>query len=189
MNARNIQFRYDEKLAEEVFSNIVSSKKALRILAGMILDICESANGLNPLGWEVTLEKDSICVNVGRIALMIVGNKYGVAAEDVNFYCGSVNPDLKRRFMRIKTYKELYQSVPVPGAVLPLRISEVAKLTNREVSLITDSQLNLVEESCELRRGLSLWHRSHSPAVIEYFNRLCSRDVPQPQYIIDPHPQ
>ncbi|MBK6798708.1 MAG: DUF3883 domain-containing protein [Acidobacteria bacterium] len=188
MNSNNIQYRYNVKKAKDVFQNLVSSEIALQVLAGMILNICECANKLNPFGWEVTLEDDSLCVNVGQIAMMIVGKKHGIPAGEVDFCCGLMAQGLNRRFKNnIKSKKKMYESVPVPGADLSLPISEVAKLTNREISLITQSQLTLVKEACERRHGLIKWYRSHSPAVINYFNQLCSREVPQPLYAKDDH--
>lgn len=181
--------RCDELKATEAIRNFVTNTKALRNIAEMVLDICEHANDSNPRGWEVTLQKDSLCVNVGQIAIMIIGNKYGVAADRAQLYCGEGAQDLKARFdNNIRIKKKLYPSVPIPGGILDLLISEFSDLTARERDRITQSQLNLVDEANRRRKGLTKWHQSHSRAIIDYFNGLCKREVPQPGYWVEPKP-
>ncbi len=172
MPTNSNRHRYDVAAAGSVLRSIVPDPDALRSIGSLVADVCQRASDAAPNCWEVTLQKDALRVNVGQVAVFSIDKSHV-------FLC---TEPIRSRPRNLLSYwsrrgQAVYPAVPVPSVALRF-------VHTRTVTLERDihrALLRFVDQAAAWKSS-SPWKTAHSPAVIDFFNSLCSRSVCQPAY-------
>jgi uncharacterized protein DUF3883 len=170
--AKKNRHRFDAAAAGAVLRSIVPDPDALRLIGRLVLDVCQRASDAAPNCWEVTLLPGVLRVNVGQVAVVSINKSWVILCTE----------PLRTRPKNLQSYwsrrgQAVYAAVPVPSVAL--RFAHTRTLTlEREIHR---ALLRFVGQAAAWKSS-SPWKRAHSPAVIDFFNSLCSRSVCQPAY-------
>lgn len=166
--------------AAEIIQKLIPEEKDKKTCLEFLANSISIAHALSPDRWGVTLKKNLIRLNVGRI-------------ETISFM-----PDVLRCLLDLDTIPsklwndEIVNLAPdendpkigfyksVPKSVLCVMLFED---TEKVIPIIQDSHRILVENSSQTSRQ-SMIKDAHSPAVIDYLSSYLGRDIPQPAYFL-----
>lgn len=162
--------RDSEGYAARVFQELYPSSAQLRFATLFIADLIARAASTTT-AWSVTLNPDSVRLNVGRVRLL------NLSAEQI-WFCAMDEPSVGRR-PGVRTYAQgrfVYASVHVPSRSYAVDTTRVTRLPR----ILREAALLYVNEAAVRRKGLPLWEKAHSPGVLLFLEGLLDRKLPRP---------
>lgn len=171
-HAKSNRHRFDATAAGAVLRSIVPDADALRSIGRLLLDVGQRASDAAPNCWEVTLKRGVLRVNVGQVAVVSIN-------KTLAFLC---TEPLRSRPRNLQSYwsrrgQAFYVAVPIPSVALWFKHTRAETLEPD----IHRALLRFVDQAAAWKSS-SPWKSAHSPAVVDFFNALCSRSVCQPAY-------
>lgn len=156
--------------AARVFEELSPSLPARRAASRFLAEILTHA-GARTSSWSVTLDSDSVRVNVGpvRVASLAKGGLWFCATV------GNFSPLPSSIQVDRSLKKVAYRSVPVPSRGYLVDASQVRMLP----ALLRRAALEYVEEAACRRGGRSPWIRAHSPGVLEFLESFLGLQLPR----------
>lgn len=162
--------RTKESYAAAVFENLFESASARRAAAKLTADVLRAA-GETTSAWSVTLDTDSVRVNVGPVRLFVL-------ASERTWFCAtkSFGSSLPEGITAVRGTSPVYASVPVPSRSYAVS-SEALKRIPRG---LRRALLDYVAEAGARRSGKSLYQKSNSPGIMRFLESYLGIDLPRP---------
>lgn len=163
------------QVIEWIFPDPAIRKYCMEFLADLIVYV----NSLAPNKWGITLLKDRLHLNIGKIAFYGPKRKYlwlGIATNNLS---------QEQRDILIKDFNwdfnNTYKSIPnsTDGNILHEDLEKV-------LPMLKPHFMELIKRVDRVSGQLGgLMRRAHSPGIISYLRSYLNRDIPDPTYILD----
>lgn len=163
-------FRFTTADAAAVFQDLCGAPHVVAC-ATLLADAIDRALSIGG-AWAVTLNRESIFLNVGQVRLLAISPGYVWFATSVD--AGALPQGMVERSS--ERGPVLYKSVPVPTRDFSAAVSMVGDMP----PAMRSAFLSYVEEAARRRRGISPFVRAHSPGVIAFLNERLGRSLPDP---------
>lgn len=163
--------RLSDGYAARVFEELWPEPRIRRNIALFLRSFVERA-AAGTTAWSVTLDHDSVRLNVGPVQLLAL-------ASDQVWFC-ALPSDRERWPGWVRNVSEgsmVYpKSVPVRSLAYTLRPSRVGALP----SLLAELALQYVDQAASRRKGRSAWLKSNSPGVLGFLEAYLDFALPRP---------
>jgi hypothetical protein len=143
-----------------------------------LADSIATADTVSPDRWGLTLNKDFLRLNVGKIEVLAFFQYSVHCLIDLNTLPEELREDDRVGFKENKTDPSLGFYKSVPGSVVCDIFDEEPE---QVLALIKGSHQALIESAGRTGRN-PMTKKGHSPAVIDYLVSYLGRDLPQPSY-------
>jgi hypothetical protein len=163
--------RLSDGYAARVFEELFPEPRTRRNIALFLRSFVERA-AAGTTAWSVTLDHDSIRLNVGPVQLLAL-------ASDQVLFCAL--PSERERWPswvhNVSQGPMVYpKSVPVRSFEYSVRPSRVGALP----SLLAELALQYVDQAASRRKGSSAWLKSNSPGVLGFLEAYLDCTLPRP---------
>ena len=170
--------RINPESAFEVIQTLIPRKNDRQICLEFLANSIEIAHSISPKRCGVTLQKDFVRLNVGKIEV--------VAFFPETLHC-VLNYDTipsklwKDELIRLRTNEHdpeagFYSSVP-SSVICDIFVQDVKKV----IPLIQNTHRVLVEDAAQTAVH-PMTKKAHSPAVIDFLSSALERRIPKPEY-------
>ena len=163
------QRRQSEGYAQAVFESLFRTEGARRAVAEFLADVIERA-ATTTTNWSITLDADSVRVNVGLVRLFAL-------CEDQIWFCAVGNmPDKLPSYLEdLSKGRVVYPSVRIASRQYQLKAGDVSRLPTR----FQAAALDYVSAAGTGRTGRSVTDRAHSPGVLRFLESFLGRPMPE----------
>lgn len=159
---------YAARIAEELWPSGATRRRVCLFLAGII-----DRAARNTTAWSITLDPDSIRLNVGPVRLLVL-------ETDRIWFCARIAGRLELpsgvHDCSGRSPVVYPESVNVPSRQYEVAPQELEKVTGA----LRAAALSYVDEAASRRNGVSLWAKAHSPGMLSFLESYLARRLPQP---------
>lgn len=162
----------DAEAVRAVFERLVQDEAVRQLCEKIFADTIEQAHAVGAARWEITLHRNFIRLNGGRVILFDVEPRTTFVGIDP----AAVDSAVKARLDEVGEAQGPFQVLPgLPWYKVPH-----AALLELWPGLSEGFRQFVAKATLTARQ--SVWARSHAPAVVEYLSGAVGRDLPQPVY-------
>ncbi len=164
--------RNSEGYAGRVFEQLYAAPTERRAAARFLADAIRQAASVSP-AWAITMDADSIRLNVGPARLM---NFW-----DAHVWFTTTVPQLTRIPNRLQDLSQghfVYKSIPVESRQYTVRSSQLVRLP-KEIRASVFSYIHAAAAG----RSRSSWYKFHSPGVVQFLESYLGTGLPNPEFI------
>ena len=170
--------RDNQDSVREVIQNLIPKEVFRRKCLDFLADSINTAYVLAPDRWGVTLKKDLIRLNVGKIEALAFFPDVIHCLVDLESMPRELWVDDRVTIVENENDPELGYYRSVRGSVV---CNVLVEDFEGVLALIQDSHRILIEKASATGRNPRT-RKGHSPAVIEYLCSYLGRDIPHPSY-------
>jgi hypothetical protein len=159
--------RASERYAREVFERLWPRSVVRRAVAEFLADFIDRTQQ-STTAWNVTLDPDSIRLNVGPVQLLSL-------RRDSIWFCATGGRQSWPSWVRDDSRRHwVYNAVKIPSRQYRVIPSKIADLPEQ----LRSACLEYVRAAAARRRGQPLWPHAHSKGVLDYLEHLFGRELP-----------
>ncbi|MEW6130785.1 MAG: hypothetical protein AB1757_27395 [Acidobacteriota bacterium] len=162
----------------EVIQSLFPDDAAQRCSLNFLADSIAIADALSPDRWGLTLSKDFLRLNVGKIEVLAFFSNFIHCLLDLDTLPEELREDDRVGLKENENDPRLgvYKSVPC-SMVCDIFDEEPEEI----LDIIKGSHRILIENAARTGRN-PMTKRGHSPTAIDYIASYLGRDLPQPDY-------
>ncbi|MGC9384915.1 MAG: hypothetical protein ACP5D6_09980, partial [Kosmotogaceae bacterium] len=169
----NEKDRSSEDYAETVLKNAYKNEEHRKAALKFLSDSIEYANNKNPNSWEITLFKNFVRLNVGR--LYTIDLKIN---RVVFFAMPEFIPDvLKNKLSEYISIRKEFDSLGNEVARVRLPIDIFADYIDQ----LQNAHNKFLDEAIKTARS-SPYYNAYSSGVVKYLNKFLAKELPHPEY-------
>jgi hypothetical protein len=162
----------------EAIQRLLPEEATRRGRLDFLADSIGTAYATSPDRWGLTLNKDFLRLNVGRIEVLAFIPDFIHCILDLDTLPEDIREDDRVSLKENENDPRLGFYKSVPGSVVCNIFSEEPE---EILALIKGSHKILIENAARTGRN-PMTKKGHSPAVIDYLVSYLGRDIPQPTY-------
>lgn len=167
-------FSPDVAAVQRIVERLLPVPEERKQVLSFLADTLELAHRTAPDQWSVPVYPDQLRLNVGHVAVLTVREKVWLALDR---HVLEAAPDGLRERLG-----EGAPSLPSSGG-LTLRPDELAVTA----PVVAQAQQRLLDRAAEAGQGLKADFRgAHRPELLEYLRQELGRDLPNPDYRVEP---
>jgi hypothetical protein len=170
--------RDNQNSVHEVIQNLIPEEANRRKCLNFLADSINTAYLLTPDRWGLTLKKDLIRLNVGKIEVLAFFPDIVHCLLDRDTIPKELWEDEKVTILENEDDPSLGYYTSVPGSVV---CEVLVEDFEGVLPLIQDSHKILIENASQTGRN-PMTKKAHSPAVIDFLSSYLGRDIPHPSY-------
>jgi hypothetical protein len=162
----------------EVIQNLILEEATRRKCLDFLANSINTAYVLAPDRWGLTLKKDLIRLNVGKIEVLALFPDIAHCLLDLDTIPKELWEDDRVTILENENDPRLGYYRSVPGSVVcDVFVEDIEGV----LPLIQDSHRILIENASQTGRN-PMTKKAHSPAVIDFLSSYLGRDIPHPSY-------
>jgi hypothetical protein len=170
--------RDNQDSVDEVIQNLIPEEATRRKCLDLLADSINTAYVLAPDRWGLTLKKDLIRLNVGKIEVLAFFPDIAHCLLDLDTIPKELWEDDRVTILEDENDPRSGYYRSVPGSVVcDVFVEDIEGV----LPLIQDSHRILIENASQTGRNPMTRNR-HSPAVIENLSSYVGRDILHPSY-------
>jgi len=158
--------------ARSVFERLVPDEATRQLCAAIFASTIEQAHAAGEARWQISLQRDLVRLNGGRVLL------FDVKAEDV--FAGvdpkEVSAEALAALEKVATRSEGFLLMP------HLQLYRLPQHAVAEIWPLIEPGFRKYVAEAVLTGRRCVWSRLHAPAAVDYLGLLVGRGLPQPNY-------
>lgn len=170
--------RDNQDSVHDVIENLIPEEAMRRKCLGFLADSINTAYVLAPDRWGLTLKKNLIRLNVGKIEVIAFFPGILHCLLDLDTIPKELYEDERANLFENESDPRLGFYRSVPGSVV---CNVYVEDFEGVLPLIQDSHRVLIEKASKTGRN-PMTKKAHSPAVVDYLSSYLGRDIPHPSY-------
>jgi hypothetical protein len=171
--------RDSQNSVHEVVQSLIPEEIIRHKCLDFLADSINTAYGLAPDRWGLTLKKDMIRLNVGKIEVLALFPKMVHCLIDLDSTPKELLGDDMVIILKNESDPTLGYYRSVPGSIV---CNVFVEDFEEVLPLIQDSHRILIENASQTGRN-PMTKKAHAPAVIDFLSSYLGRDIPHPDYL------
>ena len=170
--------RDNQDSVQEIVQMLIPEEENRRTCLIFLADSINTASLLAPDRWGLTLKKDLIRLNVGKIEVLALFPFVVHCLVDLDSIPQEIRKDERFKLLENETDPRLGYYKSVPGSVV---CNIIAEDFEGVLPIIQEAHRILIENASQTGRN-PMTKKAHSPAVVDYLSAYLGREIPHPSY-------